>query len=74
MITKETIVLVKNYYNEDDISRVLPGKKDFISCLVVGVRTQVQKRLLLGNIRELHALFKEKYPQIKLSTTKFSEI
>ena len=44
------------YYNNDDISRMMPGKKDFLSVKQdSGTREHVQKRLLLRNIKELHA-------------------
>lgn len=66
--------MVKDFYNADDISRVLPGKKDYISCIVNGVRTQIQKRLLLCNIREVYALFAEQYPEVEIVLTKFSEL
>ena len=39
----------------DEFSRMCPGKKEYISVRVDGVKTQKQKRLLLINLNELHA-------------------
>lgn len=54
--------LVLDFYNDDEYSRIMPGKKDSIS--VSGVH--MQKRLLLINLKELYHLFKEKYKHLKL--------
>jgi len=52
--TKEEVV---KFYECDDNSRICPGKKDFVSVKVDGQRQQVQKRLLLVNLRELYVSF-----------------
>lgn len=46
--------LVINFYELDEYSRMMPGKKDYVSVKVNCERTQVQERLLLVNLRELH--------------------
>ena len=58
-IPQETSDLVLGFYEN---SRLMPGKKDFMSVKFEGGRTQVQKRLILCNLRELYQLFKEKHP------------
>lgn len=62
---------ITDFYLSDDISRVMPGKKDFISVVPVqgGKRVHQQKRLLLCNLREA---FKECHPDLKIGFTKFS--
>lgn len=37
-------------------------------------RIHVQKRLLLGNIKELYALFQKDYPDCQISLSKFTEL
>jgi hypothetical protein len=42
---------VQTFYHCDEISRVMPGKKDCVSVSIEGVRQNVQKRLVLCNLR-----------------------
>ena len=56
----ETVDIVHAFYESDDISRVMPGKKDFVSVKKEGKRVHVQKRLVLSNLREVYHEFKEK--------------
>lgn len=68
----ETENLVKDFYLREDITRIMSGKKDFISVkLDDGKRTHTQKQLLLCNIDELYQRFKDEYPNIKVGLTKF---
>ena len=57
---------VKAFYESDGVSRMCPGKKD---CVSVG-GAKVQKRLVLGNLRELYNLYKqdENNPKVGFST------
>ena len=50
---------ILNFYESDDVSRVCAGKKDVITMRDGdGNKVQKQKRLVLGNLRELYAAFK----------------
>ena len=62
----ETVDIVRSFYESDDISRVMPGKKDFVSVKKEGMRLHVQKRLVLSNLREVYREFKEKFPDQKI--------
>ena len=73
-IPRETSDLVIAFYEDDSFSRLMPGKKDFVSVKFEHGRTQVQKRLILCNLRELYQLFKEKYPHEKIGFSKFAEL
>jgi hypothetical protein len=42
-LNKVTIEVVKSFYNSDEVSRVMPGKKDHISIKVSGVKIHEQK-------------------------------
>ena len=44
----EIVGHAKSFYDSDDISRTMPGKKDYVSVKVDERRVHVQKRLVLG--------------------------
>eukprot|EP00731_Ephydatia_muelleri_P026535 Em0018g635a len=57
---------VNKFYLSDEISRVMPGKKDFVSVRGAdGKRVHKQKRLLMCNLREAYREFKECNPALK---------
>ena len=49
----------------------MPGKRDFVS---VARNEDVQKRLLLCNLKELYQDFKNKFPQYKVGYSKFCNL
>ncbi|KAL5480015.1 hypothetical protein EMCRGX_G023629 [Ephydatia muelleri] len=55
---------VNKFYLSDDISRVMPGKKDFVS--VRGADGKRVHRLLMCNLREAYREFKECNPALKV--------
>lgn len=61
---------VLDFYNSDEYSRLMPGQKDYVSVKIDGVRNQIQKRLLLLNLKELHCAFKNINSEIKCSFSK----
>src|SRR5258705_1849904 len=62
---------VVDFYETDEISRLFPGKKDFISIKTPDGKIQKQKRLLLGNLKNLYHVYKEKFPEDKVGFSKF---
>ena len=62
------------FYESDDISRVMPGKKDFVSVKKDGERQHVQKRLILSNLREVYHELKERFPDCKVGFSKFAQL
>ena len=58
---------VENFYRQDDISRVMPRKKDCLSILRDGKKTLFQKRLVLGT-------FKSQHLSMKISFSKFAMV
>jgi hypothetical protein len=60
--------LVKEFYCDDENSRLLPGKKDYVS---IGRNHHMQKRLILSNLKELYSSFKERNPAVKIGFSKF---
>ena len=74
-LSEETKRRVIDFYNDDEVSRVCPGKKDFVSVInSEGKREHVQKRLLLANLRELYLHFKEKSGDEDNGFSKFCEL
>ncbi|KAF4530231.1 hypothetical protein B566_EDAN018372 [Ephemera danica] len=68
-LPEETSKLVVDFYETDDVSsKLLTGTRDIIN--------GKQKRLLLHNLGELHAMFLEQYSDknIKIGRTKFAEL
>ena len=73
-LTDDEIQNVRNFYLREDISRMLPGKKDYVSVkLADGKREHRQKRLLLFKIGEVHELFKEE-SNVQIGKSKFAEL
>lgn len=73
-LDNSTLDRVKNFYLSDDVSRVMPGIKDYVTVLENGKKIQKQKRLLLFNIHDLYKKFKETYPDEKIGQTKFQTL
>ena len=70
-LTEEEANKVEEFFMRDDISRICPGKKDFVSVKTPSGRVQKQKRLLLLNIHEAYEVFKEEN-DIKIGKSKFA--
>lgn len=66
---------VVEFYCSDEISRIMPGQKDFVTLRDVdGSKHQVQKRLVLCDLKEAYAAFKQQHPNDKIGFTKFAEL
>lgn len=73
-LDEETANLVKSFYESDEVSRQMPGMKDFVSVKIGDRREHVQKRLLLSNLKEIYCLFKDKFPGYKIGFSKFADL
>ena len=72
-LSAQTEEEVKNFYLSDDISRIMPGKKDFVSVLAADrKREHKQKRLLLCSLKEAYSEFKGRHPDTKIGFSKFA--
>lgn len=69
LLDQGIVDLIINFYQNDEYSRIMPGKKDKVS---ISKNVHQQKRLLLCNLNELYAAFKFEYPTIKIGFSKFS--
>ena len=56
-LSEETLELVHSFYEGDEYSKQMLGKKD---CISVGIKQYKQKHLVLCNLKEMHTTFKEK--------------
>ena len=65
---KEEVV---SFDEDDKISTIMPGKKDFVN---IGRNIHKQNRLLLANLKELHSIFKTKYPTMQIGFSKFCSL
>ena len=67
-------MLVKNFYEFGEISQIMPGKKDCVSIKVNDTRISVQKRLLLGSLKEIYQQFKDQFPVEKIGFSRLAEL
>jgi hypothetical protein len=57
--------LITNFYCRDEVSRVAPGKKDFVIVRNSnGKKEKLQKRNLVTTVKEAYHLFKTQYPAV----------
>ena len=63
------IAAVVDFYHSLDVSRQMPGLKDYVSVKVVdGSLERKQKFLILSNLKEAYQNFKEKHPTMKIGS------
>ena len=62
---------VRLFYEDDEYSRAMPGKKDFVS---IGKKIHKQKRLFLSNLKELYVALKQKNSQTEIGFSKFCSV
>lgn len=70
-ITEDTKAAVLEFYQDDEYTRLMPGKKDSVS---IGKKVHKQKRLILCNLHELFSEFKKVYPTFKVGFSKFCSL
>ena len=66
--TDEVKQMVRDIYEFDEVSRIMPGTKDKVS---LGNKVYAQKRLLLCTVKEIYNHFVSKYPEAKIKLTSF---
>lgn len=74
MLAAETADLIQSFYESDEVSRMMPGKKDFVSVRLGEQCVHVQKRLVLCSLKEAYQLFKEKFPALSVGFSKFASL
>ena len=71
-LLEETARLVKEFFKKDELSRMMPGKKDCVRMKIYGVKQTVQKHLLLYNLIEPNRKFKNEGSSPKVGFSKFA--
>ena len=73
-LSEKAVGIVISFYENDSSSRMMPGKKDFVSVKSEQGRVHVQRRLILSNLRELYRNFKDTYPAERIGFSKFAQL
>lgn len=73
-LQQSTKDLIGDFYESNEHTRILPGKKDCVSVRTVQGKEQKQKMLLLCNLKELYSIFKTKYPDLKVGFSSFASL
>jgi len=74
-ISEEECQKVKSFYESDEVSRICPGKKDYVTVRDEnGVKVKKQKRLILGNLQEIYQLYKENGSNPRIGFSKFASL
>ena len=68
----DTAESVKKFYYKDEISRVMPGKRDCVTIFQNREKKKIQKRLVLGNLKEVCWQFKASNSERKVGFSKFA--
>lgn len=74
VLEESTVQKVIDFYISEEVSRTMPGAKDYVSVVVNGQRTLERKHLVLCNLKEAHEFFKERNPNVKVGFSKFAEL
>lgn len=72
VLPEGTLLQVRNFYFDPEVSREMPGMKDCISVMVNGKKEHQQKRLILGNLKEIYQFFSELFSATKISFSRFA--
>ena len=70
-LSTDTTRLIQSFYEDDEFTRIMPGKKDYVS---ISRNNHRQKRLILSNLKELYANFKTRHSHIQVGFSKFCEL
>lgn len=70
----EIIIKVKQFYERDDVSVMMPGQKDTKSVKIDGKQCIMQKRLIFGNLQDVYQRFIRENEGIKISFSKFCSL
>ena len=65
---------IQDFYLQDDNSRLCPGEKDYKSVSSKDGKTHHQKRLLLGNLKELYESWKQENINCKVGFSTFAAL
>ncbi|XZQ52614.1 MAG: hypothetical protein ACTTM1_00555 [Candidatus Karelsulcia muelleri] len=74
-ILKATVDTVKSFYENDESSTIMPSIKDCMTVVdSIRIKIKMSKRLTVCNLNEAYSLFKEKFSDIIIGFSKFSQV
>ncbi|XP_062705603.1 uncharacterized protein LOC134287568 [Aedes albopictus] len=73
-IDDDTKQIVREFFDDNDISRPMPGTNDFVSEVRNGKKQQVQKRLLMMSLKEAYMIFVDMYKTVNIGFTVFTQL
>ena len=73
-LDSDTVQAVIGYYENDSISRMMPGKADTIVVRTNGTKATCQKRHVVMTIGEAYQSFKRDHPTMNIGKSKFAEL
>lgn len=73
-LSQETVDAVLAFYQDESVSRMMPGKADCITVRSSGKKVKKQKRHLTMTLSEAYSCFKADHPQIDIGKSKFAEL
>ena len=65
--------MIISFCKEDEISRPMPGKKTF-TIEKNGEKIEVQKKLVISDLKETYRQFKDRYPETKIGFSNFASL
>lgn len=74
VIDPATVKAVKDFYLDEDVSHTCPGKRDYVIVNENNEKIHEQRRLLLMNLDEAYALFKQQYSDLKIGFSTFASL
>ncbi len=72
-ISNESKDLVVKFYEKDDISKMMPGRKDYKVVKTTGGKESRQKRVMVLTVHEAYAIFNENNPGL-MKVSKFASL
>lgn len=75
-LSDEVVKVVQEYYRSDEVSKICPGLRDYVTVTDDGQKITIQRRLVLMNLKEAYVKFKidERYKEYKVGFSKFAEL
>jgi hypothetical protein len=73
-VTEDVKAAIKAFYQSDEISRHLAGKKETMVVRDAEGKRTVSKRVLMNNLKETYLLFCNEHKDIKVGLTTFCEL
>ena len=74
VLSESTKKKVRDFFEDEGVSRMMPGKKDYVSVSVNGKKIQKQKRLLGSTLKGAYIMYSEKNEDFPISFSKFCKL